>query len=296
MKLVSFEREGPRAGAVVGDLVLDIGSALGAPHAVTTDDVIGRGLLPEAKNLADNAADLDRKHFIPFKGTRILPPVGRPGMIVCLGLNYRDHALEQRKDPPAHPILFAKAPGAVAGPFDDIVVRPGVTHVDAEAELAVVMGRECAAVAEEEALGYVAGYCCMNDVSARRIQREDGQWFRAKSFDTFAPCGPWIVTPDELGDPGGLAIKQRLNDVVVQDGNTAEMLFGVARIISFVSAAMTLRPCDIIATGTPAGVGVFRDPPVFLADGDVVTVEIERIGFIRNRIRVLTEETPWRAR
>ncbi len=295
MKLVSFERQGPRAGAVIGDLILDIGDALRVPRAVTTDDVIRGGLLHEARNLVDNAVDVDRTRFLPFKGTRILPPVARPGMIVCLGLNYRDHALEQRAEPPAHPILFAKAPGAVAGPFDDIVVRPGVENVDAEAELAVVIGREGSMIPEEEALGYVAGYCCMNDVSARRIQREDTQWFRAKSFDTFAPCGPWIVTPDELGDPQGLAITQRLNDVVMQESSTAEMLFGVARIIAFVSAAMTLRPGDMIATGTPAGVGVFRDPPVFLADGDVVTIEIERIGFIRNRVRAPAQGAPWRA-
>lgn len=285
MKLASFEREGPRAGAVIGDMILDVGAALASPVALTTDDILRTHLVHEVRNIVDNAADLDRRFFLPVQGTRILPPVARPGMIVCLGLNYRDHALEQRKEPPPHPILFSKAPGALAGPFDDIVVRPGVRSVDAEAELAVVIGREGTMIPEEEALEYVAGYCCFNDVSAREIQRGDRQWFRGKSFDTFAPCGPWIVTPDELGDPQGLAIRQRLNDVVMQEGNTAAMLFGVAHIIAFISAAMTLRPGDIVATGTPAGVGVFRDPPVFLADGDVVTVEIERIGFIRNRVR-----------
>jgi 2-keto-4-pentenoate hydratase/2-oxohepta-3-ene-1,7-dioic acid hydratase in catechol pathway len=287
VKLVSFERDGPHAGAVIGDMILDLGGALGAPDALTTDDIIHHHLVHEVRNLVDNAVEVDRRHFLPIQGTRILPPVSRPGSIVCLGLNYRDHALEQRREPPAHPMLFAKAPSAVTGPFDDIIIRPGIRNVDAEAELAVVIGREGTMIPEEEALEYVAGYCCFNDVSAREIQREDRQWFRGKSFDTFAPCGPWIVTPDELGDPQGLSIKQRLNDTVMQESSTGAMLFGVGRIIAFISETMTIRPCDMIATGTPSGVGVFRDPQIFLADGDIVTVEIERIGFIRNRVRVL---------
>lgn len=285
MKLVSFDRDGRRAGAVIGDMILDLGAALGAAEPLSVEDILRRGLVPEIRNLVDNAAEIDRRRFLPVKGTRLLPPVGQPSKIVCLGLNYRDHALEQKKEPPAYPLLFAKAPSALAGPFDDVVVRPGVENVDAEAELAVVIGREGTAIPAAQALDHVAGYMVMNDVSARAIQREEKQWFRAKSFDTFAPCGPWMVTPDEVGDPQRLAIGQRLNDRVMQASSTAEMLFGVAAIIEFVSAAMTLSPGDVLSTGTPAGVGVFRDPPVFLADGDVVTIEIERIGFIRNRIR-----------
>ena len=285
MKLASFERDGRRAGAVIGDMLLDLGAALGAAEPLAVEDILRRGLVPEIRNLVDNAAEIDRRHFLPAKGARLLPPVGQPSKIVCLGLNYRDHALEQKKDPPAYPLLFAKAPSALAGPFDDIVVRPGVESVDAEAELAAVIGREGTAIPAAQALDHVAGYMIMNDVSARAIQREEKQWFRAKSFDTFAPCGPWIVTPDEVGDPQRLAIRQLLNDRIMQSSSTAEMLFGVAAIVEFVSAAMTLYPGDVISTGTPAGVGVFREPPVFLADGDTVTIEIERIGFIRNRVR-----------
>jgi 2,4-diketo-3-deoxy-L-fuconate hydrolase len=249
------------------------------------EEVLRRGLLPEVQNLVDNAVDIDRQHFRPFNGAHIYPPILEPSKIICLGVNYRGHAEEQHKEPPSHPILFAKAPSALAGPYDEIVIRPGVEQVDAEAELAVVIGREGTDIPEAEALDYLAGYMAMNDVSARAAQRDDKQWFRAKSYDTFAPCGPWIVTPNELGGASSLMVRQKLNDAVMQEASTAEMIFSVAAIIAFVSAAMTLLPGDVISTGTPAGVGVFRDPPVFLKDGDVVTVEIERIGFLKNRVK-----------
>jgi len=251
------------------------------------DEIIRRGLLPEVQNLADNAAEIARSHFIPLRTARLYPPIQHPSKIICLGLNYRGHALEQKKEPPAHPMLFAKAPSALAGPHDDIVIRPGIENVDSEAELAVVIGREGTMIPEAEALDYVAGYMALNDVSARKIQQEDRQWFRGKSFDTFAPCGPWIVTPNELGDPQSLAIRQKLGDVVMQESSTAEMIFPVAAIISFASAAMTLVPGDIIATGTPEGVGVYRKPPLFMQSGDFVTIEIERIGHLRNRVKAL---------
>jgi 2-keto-4-pentenoate hydratase/2-oxohepta-3-ene-1,7-dioic acid hydratase in catechol pathway len=286
MKLVTFEKAGRRAGAVIADMILDVSSALHcAPLSV--EDLFRRGLVPEVQNLSDNASEIDRSHFIPLKGARLHAPVQSPSKIVCLGLNYRDHALEQKKEPPKRPLLFAKAPSALTGPYDDIVVRRGVEKVDAEAELAVVIGREGTMIPAAEALSYVAGYMAFNDVSARAIQYDDKQWFRGKSFDTFAPCGPWIVTANELGDPGSLAVRQKLGDVVMQESNTADMTFDVASIVSYVSQSMTLLPGDVIATGTPAGVGVYREPPVFLKDGDVVTVEIERIGGIRNRVRAL---------
>ena len=277
---------GRRAGVVIGDMILDVSSALhGGP--VMIEDLFHRGLLPEVQNLADNASEIDREHFLPLKGMHLYAPIQAPSKLVCLGLNYRAHALEQKKEPPAHPTLFAKAPSALAGPYDDIVIRPGVEDVDAEAELAVVISREGTMIPAHDALNHVAGYMAFNDVSARRIQREDRQWFRGKSFDTFAPCGPWIVTPNEIGDPNALAIRQRLGDVVMQEGNTSQMISSIAEIISFISSAMTLSMGDIIATGTPGGVGVYRNPPVFLKDGDVVTVEIERIGFLKNRVRTL---------
>lgn len=286
MRLVSFESDGRRIGAVIGDMILDV-TAARPLAAASVDELVRRGLVPEAQNLVDNAAEIDRRHFRPIKGTRLCPPIQNPSKVICLGLNYRGHAVEQKKEPPDHPLLFAKAPSALAGPLDDIVIRPGVQSVDGEAELAVVIGREGTMIPREEALNYVAGYMAMNDVSAREAQRADKQWFRGKSFDTFAPCGPWLVTPNDVGDPQSLAIRQKWNDVVMQEGNTADMIFDVAAIISFVSSAMTLCPGDIISTGTPGGVGLYRTPPVFLKDGDVVTVEIERIGFLRNKVRIL---------
>jgi 2-keto-4-pentenoate hydratase/2-oxohepta-3-ene-1,7-dioic acid hydratase in catechol pathway len=286
MRLVSHEHGGRRSGVVIGDMILDVSSALRG-ELLTVEDLIVGGLLPEVQNLADNAADISREHFFPLTGARLHPPIQRPSKIVCLGMNYREHAVEQQKEPPSRPLLFAKAPSALAGPYDDIVIRPGVENVDAEAELAVVIGREGTMIPAGQALDYVAGYMAFNDVSARVVQREDKQWFRGKSFDTFAPCGPWIVTANEIGDPQTLAVRQRLNDTVMQSGNTSQMVHPVASIIAFISTAMTLVPGDIIATGTPGGVGVYREPPVFLKDGDVVTVEIERIGFIRNRVRAL---------
>lgn len=286
MKIVTFQDKAPRTGAVIGDLVLDVNAARPSlPRNI--EEILLRGLLPEVQNLVDNAAELDRSRFIPLAGAALYPPVPRPSKIVCLGLNYAGHAREQNKEPPPHPILFSKAPSALAGPYDDIVVRPGVDGIDAEAELAVVIGREGTMIPADTATDYIAGYIAFNDVSARRIQREDRQWFRGKSFDSFAPCGPWLVTPDEIVDPADLAVDQRINGTSMQHGTTADMIFSVAEIVSFISRGMTLMPGDIIATGTPAGVGVFRDPPVFLQDGDVVEIEIERIGILRNRVRFM---------
>lgn len=284
MKLVTFSgSSGPRAGAVIGDLVLDINSASSfLPDNIF--EILRRGLAAQLKNLVDNAAELPKEHLIPAKDLELYPPVLEPGKIICLGLNYRSHAIEQDREPPERPMLFAKAPTALTGPFDDIVIREGVENVDAEAELALVIGREGTMIPAGEAYGYIAGFMALNDVSARRAQREDRQWFRAKSYDTFAPCGPWIVTPDETGDAAGLRVVQRLNGGVMQDGRTSDMIFPIPRIVEFVSAGMTLMPGDIIATGTPAGVGLFRDPPVFLKDGDIVEIEIERVGTIRNRV------------
>lgn len=287
MKIVTFQDKGPRTGAVIGDLVLDINAARPfLPRSI--EEILLRGLLPEVQNLVDNASELDRSHFTPVAGVALYPPVARPSKIICLGLNYEGHAREQGKEPPAHPILFSKAPSALTGPFDDIVVRPGVDSIDAEAELAVVIGHEGTMIPVDEAKDYIAGYMVFNDVSARRIQREDRQWFRGKSFDSFAPCGPWLVTPDEIGDPQALAISHKINGRSMQQSNTAEMIFPVAEIVSFISNGLTLMPGDIVATGTPEGVGVFRDPPIFLQNGDVVEIEIERIGMIRNRVRFIT--------
>lgn len=237
--------------------------------------------------LRDAAMTRDRGRGLPLAGADLLPPLGRPGKIVAIGRNYREHAEEEGVEPPAAPLIFAKWPSSVVGPGAEIRWDPHLSaQVDYEAELAVVIGRTARRVSESEALDHVFGYTCLNDVSARDLQFGDGQWVRGKSLDTFCPMGPVLVTADEIGDPQDLSIRALVNDEVVQDANTAQMYFSVAEIISHCSFAFTLEPGDVIATGTPSGVGVFRKPPRFLGDGDRVAVEIERIGRLENVCRL----------
>lgn len=211
-------------------------------------------------------------------------PIPRPGKIVAIGLNYRDHATESGKDLPLAPMVFAKFPSSMIPAGVPIALPAGCEQVDYEAELAVVIGREAREVTAVEALDYVAGYTALNDVSDRAAQFAEGQFVRAKSYDSFTPIGPRFVARDEIPDPQRLAIRCWLNGELVQDGNTADMIFGVAELIAFLSSTITLDAGDVIATGTPAGVGVFREPPLFLRPGDEVTVEIEGIGRLTNPV------------
>jgi 2-keto-4-pentenoate hydratase/2-oxohepta-3-ene-1,7-dioic acid hydratase in catechol pathway len=216
---------------------------------------------------------------------RLGPPVPDPDKIVCLGLNYRDHASESAMALPPTPIIFAKFRSSLAGPNDPIVL-PGVGEkFDYEAELAVVIGRRAKNVRREEALEYVAGAMAFNDVTARDIQHATSQWTAGKAIDSFAPCGPALVLGDELGDLQDLAIRASVNGLSVQGGHTSQMIFSVAETIEFLSSLMTLEVGDIIATGTPAGVGISRDPQVLLSPGDVVEVEIEGIGRLVNVVQ-----------
>jgi 2-keto-4-pentenoate hydratase/2-oxohepta-3-ene-1,7-dioic acid hydratase in catechol pathway len=216
---------------------------------------------------------------------RIGCPLSRPSKIVCLGINYVDHGAEGGFKAPERPILFAKSPSALNGPCDPIILPADSGQVDWEVELAVVIGREGKRIAVEAAPGYVAGYTLMNDVSGREAQFADGQWFRGKSFDTFAPLGPCLVTPEEIRDPGNLELSSYVNGKLMQSGNTRDLVFGIPEIIAFVSQDMTLMPGDIISTGTPAGVGIFRDPPITLQPGDIVECRIEGIGSLRNPVQ-----------
>ncbi|MFV2064063.1 MAG: fumarylacetoacetate hydrolase family protein, partial [Chloroflexota bacterium] len=210
----------------------------------------------------------------------------RPGKVVAVGLNYNDHAAEGGVELPTVPMLFTKFSTAVVGHGATVEWDPELTsQVDYEAELAVVIGRTARHVEEREALDYVLGYTCLNDVSARDLQFSDKQFVRAKSLDTFCPMGPSLVTADELSEPGDLAIRSYVNDEVMQDGHTSDLIFGVAELVAFCSRNFTLEPGDVIATGTPSGVGVFRDPPVLMSDGDVMTIEIEGIGRLTNPCR-----------
>jgi len=212
-------------------------------------------------------------------------PIERPGKILCVGLNYRSHAEEQDRRPPERPMLFAKWATSLIGPGDPIVLPPISSAVDYEAELAVVIGSRVKGVSVDNALEAVRGYLCANDVSARDLQRGDKQYTRGKSPDTFCPVGPELVPAAEIHDPGALRIRCLVNGEVRQDGTTSDLIFSVSELIAFAAEAITLEPGDLILTGTPAGVGEFRDPPLYLADGDEVTVEIEGVGTLTNPVR-----------
>ncbi|MEY2473119.1 MAG: hypothetical protein QOK28_2448 [Actinomycetota bacterium] len=213
--------------------------------------------------------------------------IAPPSKVLAIGLNYADHARESGMEPPKNPLIFVKTNNSIC--FDGDPIRwdaDASSQVDYEAELAVVIGTQARRVSEADALDYVFGYTCCNDVSARDAQFGDQQWVRGKSFDTFCPLGPAIVTADEIPDPQNLAIKCRVNGETLQDSNTSEMIFGVAHLIAYCSRFMTLEVGDIIATGTPFGVGFSRTPPIYLQDGDVCEIDIEKIGVLTNPVVV----------
>jgi 2,4-didehydro-3-deoxy-L-rhamnonate hydrolase len=211
--------------------------------------------------------------------------IERPAKILCVGMNYRDHAAEAGLEVPERPILFAKWPTSVIGDGEAIVIPAGIERVDYEAELGVVIARRVRDLTEDDALDAVAGYVCVNDVSSREEQFADGQWTRAKSFDTFCPVGPAVVPAASVPDPDNLAIRCVVNGEALQDSSTSKMVFGVRQILVHASRGTTLEPGDLIATGTPAGVGFTRDPPIYLGEGDEVTVEIEGVGALTNPVR-----------
>jgi len=216
---------------------------------------------------------------------KVLAPIANPGKLVCVGNNYMDHCREQNVEPPTKPMIFSKWASCIIAPGEEIQLPLDSHQVDYEAELAVVIGKKAKNIAEEEALNYVFGYTILNDVSARDVQFEDVQWVRGKSYDTFAPMGPAVVTKDDVDDPHNLEIKLEVNGRVLQDSNTNQLIFNIPYIISYLSKGFTFEPGDIIATGTPHGVGVFRDPQVFLQSGDRCTIHIEKIGTLTNKVK-----------
>ncbi|GAE25625.1 fumarylacetoacetate hydrolase family protein [Halalkalibacter wakoensis JCM 9140] len=211
-------------------------------------------------------------------------PIENPGKVVCVGNNYMDHCIEQNVEPPKQPLIFSKWPSCLIANGEEIELPEESKQVDFEAELAVVIGKKGKHISEEEAVDYIFGYTIMNDVSARDVQFGDGQWVRGKSFDTFAPLGPVLVSKDEITDPQNLDIKLTVNDTVYQDSNTKQMIFSIPYIIAYLSKGFTFEPGDIVATGTPHGVGVFRNPAVFLQKGDVCSIEIDQIGTLQNKV------------
>ena len=215
---------------------------------------------------------------------RIASPIHRPSKIICLGKNYAEHAKEGGFENPETPLLFCKTSNALSGPYDPIILPRSSGQVDWEVELAVIIGKEGKRISKTDALDYVAGFTVMNDVSGRQAQFYDSQWFRGKSFDSFAPAGPFIVTPDEIDDINNLRLTARVDGEIMQDGNTRDMIFDIEDIIENISEDITLIPGDIISTGTPAGVGIFRDPPIVLKPGNVVECRIEQSGAIINKV------------
>ena len=287
MRLISYRSAagGDRLG-VAGTTTWMPAETLAPGGPTTMDALLSAG--PDGLDELRRAADPERLALEgrPLDQAELLAPVPRPGKVVAIGRNYRDHTAEEGVEPPAAPLIFSKWSSCVVGPGAEIRWDPKLTsQVDYEAELAVVIGRTARRVSEGEALDYVLGYTCLNDVSARDLQFGDGQWVRGKSLDTFCPMGPVLVTADEIDDPQTLAICCRVGGRTLQSASTADMYFGVATIISHCSQAFRLEPGDVIATGTPGGVGIFRDPPVLLGDGDEVVVEIERIGQLVNTCR-----------
>jgi len=287
--IVSYRIQGAwRAGITDGSYLVDVAtlrpSSRAAPLTV-------RDLLEAGSSEVDQALDLARQsirsgaeHRIPLKAVELGPPIPNPDKIICLGLNYPEHAKEFNVDIPPAPTIFAKFRNALCGPVSPIVLPRVSAQIDYEGELAVVIGRRCKDISERNALMYVAGYTIINDVSARDLQMQTSQWTAGKTLDTFAPMGPGIVPAADIPDPQDLEITTRVNGVTLQRGNTGEMIFPVARTIAFLSSLMTLEPGDLIATGTPSGVGFRRNPPLFLKAGDVVEVEIRGIGVIRNPV------------
>jgi 2-keto-4-pentenoate hydratase/2-oxohepta-3-ene-1,7-dioic acid hydratase in catechol pathway len=237
---------------------------------------------------SDRTLKIQNSRTFPLDRVKLAPPLTRPAKIIGIGLNYRDHAEEQNAKIPVEPIIFAKFPNTLIGHNDPITWDRNVTNgVDYEAELAVIIGKTTKNCPEDEALGAVFGYTCANDVSARDIQFRNAQLVRGKSLDTFCPLGPWIVTADEIPDPGLLNVRCRLNGKLMQDGNTRLLIFSVPSLISILSRSFTLVPGDIILTGTPKGVGTFRDPPVYMKDGDEVIIEVEGVGRLVNTCRAV---------
>jgi len=251
----------------------------GLREDVTYQQLTDEGFLNVVADAADAAAD----EAVPVEEARLLAPVPRPGKIVCVGLNYHDHAEEQDEEVPERPLLFGKSDTSVTNPGDPIVNPTEIEELDYEVELGVVIGRTAKDVDAADARDYVAGYTAINDVSARDAQFEDGQYLRGKSYDTFSPMGPTLV-PDEHVDPNELDVACRVNGETLQESNTEQFIFDVNEVVEYISGIMTLRPGDVISTGTPGGVGIFRDPPELLEAGDEVDVEIEGIGTLTNHV------------
>ncbi len=274
MKFAQFKTkisDDKRLGLLKGDVIVDITEI--APDMLS--------LIKQGSSALFTADKLTPKSAYALDAVEYLPAVNA-GKVMAIGRNYHDHAVEGGSEPPKSPLLFTKFTNALNAHNAKVALHEISQQIDFEAELAVVIGKRASKVSEADALNYVFGYTCLNDVSARDLQFSDGQWVRGKGLDGFCPIGPFITTSDEIADPQALKIEGILNGEVMQSSNTKMMIFNVAYLIHYISQAITLEPGDVIATGTPEGVGVFRKPPVLLKDGDVFEVTIEKLGSLRN--------------
>jgi len=282
VKLLTFDAgDGARAGVAEGERVVDAWALLGEPHRGGLRELLADGRVDELRaRLGDTGAP---SH--PLGSVQLLAPIPDPGKIVCIGLNYRKHAAEVGVDLdslPEIPTIFAKYPNALVA--DGETVRAPTEKTDFEAEVAFVVGQRAADVEEAEALDYIAGYTLLNDLSARDLQGATPQWMAGKVFDGSAPCGPWLVTPDEAGPPDEIAIRLTLNGEEMQDGATDDLIFSIPQLLAQLSRLMTLEPGDIVSTGTPEGVGMGRKPRVWLGDGDEIAIESPTLGQLTTRI------------
>ena len=312
MKLVTFTREGvSHVGALVDNEVINLNLAyqgLVESEGKLRSRQIAEAFVPadmngflqggkESLELAkraiqyalENREDKGRKLVFSVNDVQVEAPVPNPGKIICVGHNYREHILEMGREIPEFPVIFAKFANTVVGPEDDIPFFPISEQLDYEAELAFVIGKRARNVSQEDALDYVAGYTIVNDVTYRDLQRRTIQWLQGKTVEGSAPMGPWLITTDELPDPSGLEVVLTVNGEERQHTNTANLVFSVQYLVEFLSNLVTLEPGDVILTGTPGGVGVAMDPPTFLKDGDVVTISIEKIGSLQNKVKKVTE-------
>ncbi|MBK5293354.1 MAG: fumarylacetoacetate hydrolase family protein [Acidobacteriia bacterium] len=279
MKIVSFSQPGgsAQAGVVSEDLIFPLS---GAGFSSTLDFITaGAPALAKAKEIVSAG-----QGSIALKAVKLLAPIARPPKIVCVGLNYRDHAIESKMEIPKVPTIFCKFPTAIIGPGDSIVLPKNSTQPDYEAEFAVIIGKGGRHIAAHRWQEHVFGYTNLNDVSARDFQMATTQWMMGKTFDTFCPIGPWIVTADEIPDPHALDISITINGEVLQSSNTTHLIFRIPDLIAHLSSVFTLEPGDIISTGTPAGVGFARKPPRWLAAGDEVVVRVQGLGELRNPV------------
>ncbi|MBS4049505.1 MAG: fumarylacetoacetate hydrolase family protein [Alphaproteobacteria bacterium] len=280
MKVVSFVRNGKSSyGVVVNDGIVDMGAKLGSKYPDLVA-VLKAGALAEVEAAAKGAAA-----DLAYEGTTLLPVIPNPGKIVCVGVNYDEHRREMGREPPGHPTIFVRFPESQVAHNQPLLKPAESDKLDYEAELAVIIGKRGYKVSEENAFDIVAGYSCYNDGSVRDWQTHTGQFTPGKNFNATGGFGPWMVTADEIPDAQKLAIQSRLNGQVMQSSNTDLMTFNIRKIIKYVTTFTPLEPGDVIATGTPGGVGTKRNPPVYMKDGDIIEIEIEKVGLLRNPVK-----------